>query len=115
MCAAVLLSVALGVAAEASLPAFTNHAGHAVRGWPVAVTNGSVRLTRDGTNVWAVPLAAFPATEQARLRKAAGVSAPAEQATTHLRREAFRRDMRLRREVLRKARESSERGGGLAR
>ena len=102
------LSLALGAVVSMSIPAFTNHAGHAMRGWPVSVTNGLVCLTRDGTNVWSVSLAAFPAPEQVRLRAAAGVSESAEPTTTELRRAAFRRDMSLRREALRRVRESGD-------
>lgn len=85
------------------LPAFTNHAGHVVYGMPVTVTNGFVSLTRDGTNCWTVPLAAFPLSEQNRLRTAAGQPLPQAPTTDELRRAVFIRDMQLRREALRNA------------
>lgn len=90
-------------AATPPLPAFTNHAGHAVHGIPVAVTNGLVSLTRDGSNCWTVPLAAFPLPEQNRLRTAAGQPLPQTPATDELRRAEFIRYMQLRREALRNA------------
>lgn len=92
--------LATALAVTLALPAYTNHAGHIVRGRPVAVTNGVATLTRDGTNVWTVSLAAFPPSERARLRAAVGVRPPP--ATAGLRRAAFVREMRLRREALRR-------------
>ena len=68
--------LATALAATLALPAYTNHAGHIVRGRPVAVTNGVATLTRDGTNVWTVSLAAFPPSERARLRDAASARGP---------------------------------------
>lgn len=103
---AAFVSTSLAVcnaAATPQLPAFTNHAGHAVCGMPVAVTNGLVSLTRDGTNCWTVPLAAFPLSEQNRLRNAAGQPLPQTPTTDEMRRAEFMRDMRLRREALRNA------------
>ena len=99
-----LLATAL-LSSSLALPAYTNHAGHAVWGHPVALTNGLVTFTRDGTNRWAVALSAFPPHEQERLRAATGEQPLP--TTDDLRRAAFVRDMRLRREALRKARESS--------
>ena len=95
--ATVLLSASL------ARPAYTNHAGHAVWGHPVAITNGLVTFARDGTNRWAVAFSAFPPHEQERLRAAIG-DRP-RPTTGDLRRDAFVRDMKLRREALRKARE----------
>lgn len=104
MAAIALSSFAAFIAlATPPLPAFTNHAGHAVYGIPVAVTNGFVSLTRDGTNCWTVPLAAFPLSEQNRLRTAAGQPLPQTPTTGELRRAVFIRDMQLRREALRNA------------
>lgn len=96
-----LLPAVLAAALAAPLPAYTNHAGHVVRGVPVAVTNGLVVLSRDGWGERAVPLSAFPPSEQSRLRAAAGVRPPV--TTPARRRAAFARDMRLRREALKKS------------
>ena len=86
-----------------TMPAFTNHAGYAVHGIPLSVTNGVVSLTRDGTNVWTVPISAFPASEQMRLRVAAGEGPSRATTTKELRRADFSRTMRLRREALERA------------
>lgn len=86
-----------------TMPAFTNHAGHVVHGIPLSVTNGVVSLARDGTNVWTVPISAFPASEQMRLRIAAGEGQSRTPTTKELRRADFSRTMRLRREALERA------------
>lgn len=83
------------------LSSYTNHAGHVVTGCPVAITNGLVSLTRDGTNCWRVPFAAFPPSEQVRLRAAVGRPGTQSPTTNERRRSAFCREMRLRRGALR--------------